>query len=97
MGLNGASIFLMKAAEKILKALANRKRLEALAFLNKTKTASVGEVAKAIKTSIKSTSKHLLILHNADFLEKKRVHGLTIYSLGNPTGNTEKVLLKLFT
>ncbi len=86
----------MEKAEKIFKALANKKRLEILVFLNKTKSASVGEVAQAIKTSLKSTSKHLLLLHHAGFLEKRRVYGLTLYTLDKKMGSKEKALLKIF-
>ena len=85
----------MKKIEKIFKALANKKRLDALLFLGKSKNASVGEVADEIKTSIRSTSKHLLLLYHADFLDKERVHGLTIYSINSNMGNIEKTLINL--
>ena len=85
----------MKKIEKMFKALANQKRLEILSFLNKNKSASVGELAEKIKTSIKSTSKHLLALYHADFLEKERVHGLTIYSLNDKIGDMERSLLNI--
>ena len=85
----------MKKVEKTFKALANKKRLEILVFLSKSKSASVGEIADEITTSIKSTSKHLLVLYQADFLEKERVHGLTIYSLNSTMAHKEQALLKL--
>ncbi len=86
----------MKKMEKTFKALANKKRLEILAFLNKSKSASVGEIADEITMSLKSTSKHLLVLYHADFLEKERVNGLTIYSLNSTMASIERALLKLF-
>ncbi len=85
----------MKRIEKVFKALANKKRLEILVFIAQIKSASMGEIADEIKTSIKSTSKHLLVLYNADFLEKERVHGLTIYSLNDKISDTGKTLLNL--
>ncbi len=85
----------MKKKEKTFKALANKKRLEILAFLSKSKSASVGEIADEITTSVKSTSKHLLLLYHADFLEKERVNGLTVYSLNSTMANSERALLKL--
>ncbi|MDO8561195.1 MAG: winged helix-turn-helix domain-containing protein [bacterium] len=85
----------MKKIEKIFKALANKKRLEILSFLSKNKSASVGELAGKIKTSVKSTSKHLLALYHADFLEKERVHGLTIYFLNDKVGSAESSLLSV--
>ena len=83
----------MKKLEKIFKALANKRRLEVLSFLSKTKRASVGEIAEKIQTSTKSTSKHLLVLYHAEFLEKERVRGLTFYELGSKLGYVEKVFL----
>ncbi|MDP3785109.1 MAG: helix-turn-helix domain-containing protein [bacterium] len=85
----------MKKLEKIFKALANKKRLNILAFLNKEERASLGEIAEEINTSIKATSKHLLILYHAEFLEKERVHGLTFYELGDKLGEIEKALFNL--
>ena len=82
-----------KTIEKTFKALANHKRLEILAFLFKHKSASVGEIAEKIKISIKSTSKHLLALYSADFLDRERVHGLTFYSLNDSIGDMERLLL----
>ena len=86
---------IMKKIEKTFKALANYKRLEILAFISKNKSASVGEIAEKIKTSIKSTSKHLLTLYHAYFLTKERVYGLTLYSLNDKLGDTEKSLLNV--
>ncbi len=83
----------MKKLEKTFKALANKKRLEILYFLSRSGRASVGEIAEEIRTSIKSTSKHLLTLYHADFLEKERARGLTLYDVGGKLGNIERVLL----
>lgn len=85
----------MKKMEKTFKALANHKRLEILKILMKTKTASVGEVSEKIRTSLKSTSKHLLVLYNGDFVEKERVYGLTLYRLKDKLNITEKDLLEV--
>ena len=60
----------IKALEKILKALANRRRLAILKYLKENKEASVGEISREIKLSLKSTSKHLAILAAADILER---------------------------
>jgi DNA-binding transcriptional ArsR family regulator len=70
-----------KELEKILKALANKRRLSILKFIKKTDRASVGEIAGAIKLSFKATSKHLMILSNADILEKEQVSLTVLYSL----------------
>ena len=70
-----------KELEKILKALANRRRMAVLKFIKKSGNASVGEIADAIKLSFKATSKHLMILANADILEKEQVSLTVLYSL----------------
>ena len=49
----------IKEAEKILKALANARRLAIVKYLRKEKEATVGDIAEAIKLSFKATSKHL--------------------------------------
>lgn len=80
----------MKYIEHTFKALANRKRLEILAYLYKIKSASVGDIAGHIRLSIKSTSKHLLVLYHANFLERERAHGLTLYALSDTMKEAEK-------
>jgi DNA-binding transcriptional ArsR family regulator len=67
-----------KELEKVLKALANKRRLAILRFIKKSNRASVGEIAGAIKLSFKATSKHLLILSNTDILEKEQ-ESLTMF------------------
>ena len=61
----------MKQYEKILKALANKRRLEILKYLKNKKRASVGEIARSIKLSFKSTSRHLSVLSAIDIFEKE--------------------------
>ena len=85
----------MKKMEKTFKALANHKRLEILKILMKNRRASVGEVSQKIHTSLKSTSKHLLVLYNGDFVEKERVFGLTLYRLKDTLGFYEKELVAM--
>ena len=62
----------MKELERILKALANRRRLAILRHLKQNKEAPVAELAHAIKLSFKSTSKHLGVLSAADVVEKEQ-------------------------
>lgn len=68
----------MKEYERILKALANRRRLSIIALLKKRNEAAVGEVAEYIKLSFTSTSKHLNILAKTDILDKRQ-QGLEVY------------------
>ena len=74
-------IFIMKEYEKILKALANRRRLEILRYLKESKEANVGDIAKHIKLSFKSTSRHLAVLFGSDIVEKEQRNVLVFYSL----------------
>ena len=67
-----------KELEKVLKALANKRRIAILKFIKKSGRASVGEVAGAIKLSFKATSKHLMILLNTDILNKEQ-ESLTMF------------------
>ncbi len=70
-----------KELEKTLKAIANKRRVAILKYLKYTGKASVGEIAEAIKLSFKATSKHLLILSNADIVEKEQVSLAVLYFL----------------
>lgn len=71
----------MKQYEKILKALANKRRLEIIKYLKEKKEANVGDIAEHIKLSFKSTSRHLSILLGADILEKEQRNVSVFYSL----------------
>ena len=70
-----------KELEKILKALANKRRIAILKFIKKSGRTSVGDIAEAIKLSFKATSKHLMILSNADILEKEQISLTMLYFL----------------
>jgi DNA-binding transcriptional ArsR family regulator len=74
-----------KELEKILKALANKRRIAILKFIKKSGSASVGDIAETIKLSFKATSKHLMILSNADILEKEQVSLSVLYFLPKDT------------
>lgn len=67
-----------KDLERILKGLANRRRLAILACLLKSKEMSVADVAGCIKLSFKATSKHLAILRQLDIVDRRQ-QGLTMH------------------
>lgn len=77
-------------AEKIFKALANRRRLKIVEYLKGGKKASVGELAGYLKLSFKSTSKHLAVLKGADVVDSEQISLTSLYHLTNPL----EVLLK---
>lgn len=82
-------------AEKILKALANRRRIKILKYLAANKKASVTELAGHLKLSFKSTSKHLVVLKNADIVEAEQVSLVYFYSLVYPISPLVKQLLSI--
>ena len=60
----------MKELERMLKALANRRRLAILKYLKENREAAVGEIADHSNLSFKATSKHLGVLAVCDVVEK---------------------------
>lgn len=85
----------MKELERNLKALANRRRLAILAHLKKNKEARVGDIAEAIKLSLKSTSKHLVILAAVNAIEKEQRSIEVFYSLAGRQTSIGKHVLSL--
>jgi len=83
----------MKGMEKTLKALANRRRLGILRYLKKHREASVKEIAGVIKLSIKSTSRHLSILANADILEHEQRQLFVFYRIAPNQNQTVKSII----
>lgn len=69
------------ASEKILKALANRRRLAIVQFLNGKHHASVGDIAEHIRLSFAATSRHLRTLAAADLIENEQVNTTVNYFL----------------
>jgi DNA-binding transcriptional ArsR family regulator len=59
-----------KKLEKILKAVANRRRVAILAYLKKEKEVKVGNIAEQIHLSFNATSKHLGILFASNLVDK---------------------------
>ena len=62
----------MKELEKLLKALANRRRLVILKYLKEGGEASVGDIAAAIHVSFQATSKHLGRLSALDIIDREQ-------------------------
>ena len=81
---------------KILKALANKRRVEILRFLKKRKTASVGNIANTIKLSFTSTSKHLNILYIAGIIEREQRSLQIFYRLSIDLPTTISRLITTF-
>lgn len=84
-----------KDIEKLLKALANERRLQILSYLKKEKEASVGDIAENIKLSFKATSKHLRILSAANIVEREQRSLLAYYTLGSSPHSLIRHLLSI--
>jgi len=83
----------MKELEKILKALANQRRLAIVAHLRGKKEATVGDIATAIKLSFRATSKHLGRLAEADIVEREQRSLNMYYRLVTPQKPLMRFLL----
>ena len=83
--------------EKVLKALANKRRLFILAFLKKEKEATVSLISREIKLSFKSTSRHLSILLSAEIVEKEQRSLEAYYSIATnlPVPEIIKIILSI--
>ena len=66
------------ATERVLKALANRRRIQIIQLLSSKGRVSVGDVAAAMRLSIAATSRHLRTLAASE-LVKTAQSGTTIY------------------
>ena len=85
----------MKKLEKLLKAVANKRRLAILKLLRDKREASVGELADHLRISFKATSKHLLILSKADILDREQKSKQVYYYISTPVSPTVKHILDL--
>ena len=83
----------MKDLERQLKALANRRRLAIIRFLKKSGKASVSDIAKEIKLSFKSTSRHLAVLLAADLVDREQVNLTAFYSLASSVARPAKLVI----
>ncbi|MFH0891127.1 MAG: helix-turn-helix domain-containing protein [Candidatus Liptonbacteria bacterium] len=81
--------------EKELKALANRRRLGILRYLKTRKDASVGDIAREIKLSLKSTSKHLAILAALDIVGREQRNIQMFYFLNYAQNQIAKYILSI--
>ncbi len=61
-----------KQFERVIKSLANRRRLAILRYLRKEKEATVGDIADEIRLSFKATSKHLGVLSAAGVVDREQ-------------------------
>ncbi|HVV14973.1 MAG TPA: winged helix-turn-helix domain-containing protein [Candidatus Paceibacterota bacterium] len=84
-----------KELEKIHKALANRRRIAIVRYLNGEKDANLGDIAEHLRLSYKSTSKHLSQLVAAEVLEKESRSGFTFFRLSYPLPPIARLTISL--
>lgn len=84
----------MKATERVLKALANRRRLALVAHLKHKPEASVGVLAALLKVTFPTVSKHLAILGAAEIVEYERRSLKVYYRLANDMPAIARTILK---
>jgi DNA-binding transcriptional ArsR family regulator len=85
----------VKGLERELKALANRRRLAILVFLKNRGEASVGEIAKEINLSFRSTSRHLAALKALDIVEHEQRSLQVFYRLPKNQSSATRHILSL--
>ena len=84
----------LELKEKILKTLANRRRIMIIQLLKKHEVMNVGELAKELKLSFRSTSRHLAQLRAADILEREQEGLVMNYRLTQPLHTFVRLLVK---
>lgn len=84
-----------KGLERLLKAVANTRRLAILRCLKRRKEATVGDIAESIKLSFKSTSRHLGILSAADLLDREQRSLEVYYRIAEEIGAPISSLLSI--
>ncbi len=83
------------AIERTLKALANRRRIAIIRLLKSRKEASVGDVAEAIKLSLKATSKHIGVLSAAGLLDREQRSLQMFYRIADELPKATRTLISL--
>ena len=81
--------------ERIIKGLANRRRLAILRYTASEKEAIVNDIAGEIRLSIKATSKHLNILIHCDILEREQRSRFMFYRLNRELHPLVKCILSI--
>lgn len=82
-------------AEKIYKALANKRRLAIIQCLSKEEKITVGDISEKIKLSLTSTSKHLQILKNTGLVDNEQINTEQYYYLVNKNNSFIKQALSV--
>lgn len=71
----------MRKMVKIFKALGNERRLKIIKILSRRRFLSVSQIADDLRLSVRSTSKHLLILEAEGLVSRRQRRSKVFYSL----------------
>ncbi len=85
----------MKELQKELKAMSNLRRLMILKNLQSYEVLSVGDIAKSIQLSVRSTSRHLAVLRAAGIVSFEQKSLLIFYSLSDNLPDSARYILTL--
>lgn len=80
---------------KIFKSFGNQNRIKILRMLKREKESPVAKIAKEIKLSVKSTSKHLNILLHVGILENEGKNKSVFYKINRDVSRLVSSILKL--
>lgn len=86
----------MKKIERVLKALANKRRLAILKYLQRYGESSVTDLAHGIRLSLTATSKHLIKLHAADILDSRKESLVVYYRVNSKAPLPTRQILSTF-
>ena len=84
-----------KELEKIFKIFASKRRLDIINLLRRKEAISLNEIAREIKLSLKSTSKHLRILYSVDIVEREYKNLEIYYKLADAQNAFLKKVINL--
>ena len=84
-----------KDLERVMKALANRRRLAVLRFLKTKMEANVGDIAEEIQLSFKATSKHLGILSAVGIVDREQRSLQMFYTLSSDMSTPTRLIISL--
>lgn len=85
----------MSELEKVLKAVANKRRMQILGLLKRSREIHVSAIARGIGLSFRSTSRHLRILATAGLVETEQRSTTVYYRLVRPMHRIVELVLQL--
>ena len=83
-----------KKTERMLKSIANARRLSILKYLSGRDEATIGEIAGHIKLSFRSTSRHVSNLASAELIERRQIGTAVFCSIVRPVHSAVSTILQ---